>query len=33
MKLLARRRDGIVLTEHMDDELGRVMFKHACRMR
>ena len=31
-KLLARSKDGIVLSEHMDGELGQVMFKHACRM-
>ena len=31
-KMLARSRDGIVLTKHMDGELGPVMFKHACRM-
>jgi bifunctional non-homologous end joining protein LigD len=31
-KLLARSDDGIVLSEHMDGELGSVMFKHACRM-
>jgi bifunctional non-homologous end joining protein LigD len=29
-KVLARSRDGIVFTEHMDGELGTVMFKHAC---
>ena len=29
---LARSTDGIVLSEHMDGELGAVMFKHACRM-
>ena len=31
-KLLARSRDGIVLTEHMDAELGTLMFKQVCRM-
>ena len=31
-KLLVRSKDGIVLSEHMDGELGTVMFKHACRM-
>jgi hypothetical protein len=30
-RVLARSRDGIVLTEHMDGERGAVMFKHACR--
>jgi ATP-dependent DNA ligase len=31
-RVLARSKDGIVLSEHMDGELGPVMFKHACRM-
>ena len=31
-RLLARSVDGIVLSEHMDGELGAVMFKHVCRM-
>jgi ATP-dependent DNA ligase len=31
-KVLARSVNGILLTEHIDDELGAVMFKHACRM-
>jgi hypothetical protein len=29
--VLARSEDGIVLSEHMDGELGAVIFKHACR--
>jgi bifunctional non-homologous end joining protein LigD len=32
IKLLARSKDGIVLSEHMDGEFGQVMFKHACCM-
>jgi bifunctional non-homologous end joining protein LigD len=31
-RVLTRSTDGIVLSEHMDGELGAVMFKHACRM-
>jgi bifunctional non-homologous end joining protein LigD len=31
-RLLVQSVEGIVLTEHMDGELGAVMFKHACRM-
>jgi bifunctional non-homologous end joining protein LigD len=31
-KLLARSFDGIILTEHMDGELGATMYKHVCRM-
>jgi bifunctional non-homologous end joining protein LigD len=31
-KLLARSVDGVILTEHLDGELGATMFKHACRM-
>jgi bifunctional non-homologous end joining protein LigD len=31
-RVLRRSADGIVLNEHMDGELGAVMFKHACRM-
>ena len=31
-KVLARSVDGIVLSEHLDGELGSVMFRHACRM-
>jgi bifunctional non-homologous end joining protein LigD len=31
-KVLARSVDGILLTEHIDGELGAVMFKHVCRM-
>lgn len=32
LKLLVRSDDGIILNEHMDGELGSVMFKHACRL-
>jgi bifunctional non-homologous end joining protein LigD len=32
LKLLAGSDNGIILNEHMDGELGSVMFKHACRM-
>jgi bifunctional non-homologous end joining protein LigD len=27
-----RSVDGIALSEHMDGELGAVMYRHACRM-
>ena len=32
VRLLARSVDGIMLTEHIDGELGPVMFKRVCRM-
>jgi bifunctional non-homologous end joining protein LigD len=31
-RVLAQSMDGIVLSEHMDGELGAVMYRHACRM-
>jgi bifunctional non-homologous end joining protein LigD len=31
-KLLTRSLDGIILTEHIEGELGATMYKHVCRM-
>jgi bifunctional non-homologous end joining protein LigD len=31
-RILARSTDVIVLSEHLDGDLGPVMYRHACRM-